>query len=234
MEKALGEAFSALGIGPVTAAILLIVVFIVGPFVAWLWKERVEREKPRNAELLEYSKKQSRGLAAAYGRLFANEAAKDASGQAFCDIVKAADETLMRPFWEYKPMLDATTTAKLMLVHNVLAQHYPQASKQAIDRFKERANDFYALVEGARTALGERSIVPRFWSATQRRLRRRSSGVIVKQIRALTSRPVVVNYMTIDHQNPMDVWNEDILASESAKVLFASRQIEVAEVEYFP
>lgn len=52
-------------------------------------------------------------------------------------------------------------------------------------------------------------------------------SVTVKRIRALTQDPVVVNYMTIDPQNPMDVSNEDILSSEPVKALLAPRELKL-------
>ena len=228
MDKTLVDALHTLGIDPITAAVLVLVIFVAAPSAAWLWKQHIERKKPQDADLREYSKRQSKGLAAAYAKLFANEEAKDANGPVFLAIVKAADDALMKPFQEYRNMLDAATRAKIMVVHNALAQHY-QASEQAIGRFKARATDFHILVENARAALREQTLLARFWSACQRRLRRQSPGVTVKRIRARTQHAVVVNYMTIDPQNPMDVWNEDILSSKSVAELLESGEIEIVD-----
>ena len=51
----------------------------------------------------------------------------------------------------------------------------------------------------------------------------------MKQIRALTNEPVVINKMTIDRDHPMDVWNEEILQSEDVKASLDARKIEIID-----
>ena len=51
----------------------------------------------------------------------------------------------------------------------------------------------------------------------------------MKQIRALTNYPVVINSMTVDAGHPMDVWNEEILESLEVKALLEQKKIEVVD-----
>jgi hypothetical protein len=152
MEDLLKQIWQYMGITQVWGAVLTLLLLVIVFFLKQLMSQRREKQrsdvsilKDQYADITEYVIEQSKGLIKAYLKIFENKEGIDAQGIKFSDIVAEADNELMKPLRKYQPKLDDDTIAKILNVHNILAQYYPQASKEAINKFKSRKSEFYAI-----------------------------------------------------------------------------------------
>jgi hypothetical protein len=160
MPDALSKIWDGLGISPVWAGLLTLAVLLGAYEAKQLFDLAVERKRGDRALRVEqydflsqYIEEQSEGLTIAYLKLFKERKGKESHGDAFATIVEAADQALMRPLRKHQAQLDEDTIAKIMAIHNILAQYYHPVSDEAVKQLKTRDSDFYALVDEARSML---------------------------------------------------------------------------------
>ncbi len=139
--------------GAILTLLMLMIVFFLKQLISqWREKQRTDLSvlTTQYADIAEYVNEQSVGLIKAYLKIFESKEGLDAQGIQFSNIVVKADNDLMEPLRKYQAKLDNDTIAKILNVHNILAQYYPEASNEAINKFKSRKNDFYVISDEVR------------------------------------------------------------------------------------
>ena len=168
MEKIIAQLWEFIGVQPVWAAILTLLLLVVVYFLkklidTWQAKQKTNTDAiiHQYADVSEFVKEQSVGLITAYVDIFEKKEGVEATGKDFMDIIAKADNDLMKPLRKYQAKLDSTTKAKIFNVHNILAQYYPNASNQALMNFKTQKNQFYKVIHEAQDFLKPELILRR-------------------------------------------------------------------------
>ncbi len=153
MEEALKQVWHWMGIPQIWGAVLTILFLAIVFLLKKLIDQRAEKRKADRelvnkqfTDIAEYVKEQSVALTKAYLGIFEGKDALDAQGKQFSEIVEKADNELMKPLRKFSAKLDDETKNKIFHIHNILAQYYPEPSRDAIQGFKERKGEFYRLV----------------------------------------------------------------------------------------
>lgn len=176
MEEAIKQIWQGLGIPPLWAAVLTICVLVIVYLAKRLMDQRAKKEIAEHgalinqfADIAEFAKEESVALTKAYLRIFEGKDSAGARGQAFKKIVAQADNELMAPLRKYQAKLDDETKSKIFLVHNILAQYYPDATDAAIEGFKQRKSEFYAHIDDAIKTLRPDLILQRLGVVSRKR-----------------------------------------------------------------
>jgi hypothetical protein len=177
MVEELKEIWNWLGVPAVWGAVLTLVTLALLYLLKGWFSERAEKRKADHqllanqfAGIPDFVEQESKALIKAYVDIFESKDGIDAKGKHFMSIVAKADNDLMKPFRAFRSRLDDETKAKIFAVHNTLAQYYPDASDEAIARFKHRKVEFYAQIEDATNSLNPDLILHRL-GLVSRRLR---------------------------------------------------------------
>jgi hypothetical protein len=127
---------------------LLIIPASIAAGTFWLDSRRKRAEDERRlilsqyAGLHAYAQEQYGALIFAYVRLYEGEGAL-ASGSAFGRLADEADKRVMRAYRKGKPLLDDQLEARILGIHNALAQVQNSPSEVTLKNFRDWKSKFY-------------------------------------------------------------------------------------------